>query len=465
MIKATKIGNTIVCFIKEKMYQKTFESDEQIISVYELMMNTNEKNKEEVSKLVELMSPIKTEGEIELEEEFAEKQLEAEKNAQLITWMETLSNSTVNNSDFEVKNSELFMKNIPIPIPEFLGRKFADPNLSDEERFSLTNFWRLLVLNPNAKCREDLYGFLAKNKMTITPSGCFIAYRNVNLHQEGNKAQNEFVAKEWATIISFNKNPQDYNLYAKRDKKGNITKYYSVETAKHFVNSTGSDYKEITVQVPISADGTTVDMKVNSYGQLDNDQDPHKGEVCIGNLSDLYSKLTVNDSNATIYTDGHSGQMRINIGEAVSIPRSQCDSNPEATCSRGLHAANSDWLEEGYFGNTGLAILINPMNVVACPYRDSGKLRCCEYMPVTVIDFDDDGKVIPFDCLSLDINYGKHTQAQLSDMISNAKFDYNKSQKIIPLDIDINQYKSMLFDYDKSLDVMTTIINNRVTDV
>jgi len=216
MIKATKIGNTIVCFIKEKMYQKTFESDEQIISVYELMMNTNEKNKKEVSKLIKLMSPIKTEGEIKLEEEFAEKQLEAEKNAQLITWMETLSNSTVNNSDFEVKNSELFMKNIPIPIPEFLGRKFADPNLSDEERFSLTNFWRLLVLNPNAKCREDLYGFLAKNKMTITPSGCFIAYRNVNLHQEGNKAQNEFVAKEWATIISFNKNPQDYNLYDKK---------------------------------------------------------------------------------------------------------------------------------------------------------------------------------------------------------------------------------------------------------
>ena len=49
MIKATKIGNTIVCFIKEKMYQKTFESDEQIISVYELMMNTNERNKEEVN--------------------------------------------------------------------------------------------------------------------------------------------------------------------------------------------------------------------------------------------------------------------------------------------------------------------------------------------------------------------------------------------------------------------------------
>ena len=38
-------------------------------------------------------------------------------------------------------------------------------------------------------------------------------------------------------------------------------------------------------------------------------------------------------------------------------------------------------------------------------------------------------------------------------------------KKIIPLDIDINQYKIMLFDYDRSLDAMTTIINNRITDV
>ncbi|GAF78460.1 unnamed protein product, partial [marine sediment metagenome] len=194
MIKATKIGNTIVCFIKEKMYQKTFESDEEIISVYELMMNTNENSKEEVSTLIELMTPIKTEKEQELEIEFEEKKLEAEKNAQLITWMETLSSSEVNNSNFEVKNSELFMKNIPMPIPEFLGRKFANPNLSDEEQFSLTNFWRLLALNPNTKCREDLYGFLAKNKMTITPSGCFIAYRNVDVKKEGNKKLTEFIS-------------------------------------------------------------------------------------------------------------------------------------------------------------------------------------------------------------------------------------------------------------------------------
>ena len=461
MIKATKIGNTIVCFIKEKMYQKTFESDEEIISVYELMMNTNENSVEEVSTLIELMTPIKTEKEQELEIEFEEKKLEAEKNAQLITWMETLSSSEVNNSNFEVKNSELFMKNIPMPIPEFLGRKFANPNLSDEEQFSLTNFWRLLALNPNTKCREDLYGFLAKNKMTITPSGCFIAYRNVNVKKEGNKKLTEFISKQWAQVKKWKKSPKNYGVYV-TDK----TKYSIMKIDEPFESSTGSDFKKVVVEVPISADGTTVNMGVDSYGHLDSTQDPHFGEVFVGNLADLYDNLSnQKDDNTTIYTDGWSGKMAITIGEPVSIPRNQCDSNPDATCSRGLHAANSEWLGQAYFGSTGFAILINPMNVVACPYRDSGKLRCCEYMPVTVIDFDEAGKVIAFDCLSLDIDYGKHTQAQLVDMISNSKFDYNKEHKIIPVDINFTEYQSMLYDYNRSLEDMTKIINSRITNV
>ena len=79
-----------------------------------------------------------------------------------------------------------------------------------------------------------------------------------------------------------------------------------------------------------------------------------------------------------------------------------------------------------------VAILINPMNVVACPYQDSGKLRCCEYVPVSIIEFTEDGAVIPFDAETIDIEYAEHTQEQLEEMVANNKFEYLKDQNIIP---------------------------------
>ena len=56
MIKALRIGSTIVCTIGEKMYRKQFESDADILEVYELAMNTDETNSQDVQKLLDLFS-------------------------------------------------------------------------------------------------------------------------------------------------------------------------------------------------------------------------------------------------------------------------------------------------------------------------------------------------------------------------------------------------------------------------
>ena len=43
----------------------------------------------------------------------------------------------------------------------------------------------------------------------------------------------------------------------------------------------------------------------------------------------------------------------------------------------------------------GLQVLVNPANVVAVPVIDDyGKMRCCEYFPVALIDFDANGDII-----------------------------------------------------------------------
>ena len=51
-----------------------------------------------------------------------------------------------------------------------------------------------------------------------------------------------------------------------------------------------------------------------------------------------------------------------------------------------------------YFGETGLACLVNPLDVVSVPWRSAeyGKLRCCAYLPIGVVQYNEDGHVIPY---------------------------------------------------------------------
>lgn len=99
-----------------------------------------------------------------------------------------------------------------------------------------------------------------------------------------------------------------------------------------------------------------------------------------------------------IYTDVHSGTTRIKIGEVVTMPREECDTDSSHSCSRGLHAGGAGWLKKNYFGSQGLVVLINPCDVTAVPYIDDyGKLRTCAYLPIAKAEFDDYGNVIPFE--------------------------------------------------------------------
>lgn len=103
-------------------------------------------------------------------------------------------------------------------------------------------------------------------------------------------------------------------------------------------------------------------------------------------------------SEEGVYTDHHSHTFKIKIGEMVTMPREECDCDSNVSCSRGLHASSVGWLKQNYYGNTGLACLINPADVVATPKIDNyGKLRTCAYLPIEVINYDKNEDVIPLD--------------------------------------------------------------------
>jgi len=99
-----------------------------------------------------------------------------------------------------------------------------------------------------------------------------------------------------------------------------------------------------------------------------------------------------------VYTDHHSHTFKIRIGEMVTLDRSKCDTNSANECSRGLHCASVKWLKNNYFGSQGLAVLVNPKDVVAVPHNSEyGKLRTCAYLPIKHIEYNCSGNVIPID--------------------------------------------------------------------
>lgn len=113
--------------------------------------------------------------------------------------------------------------------------------------------------------------------------------------------------------------------------------------------------------------------------------------------ADVYRESS-NPSEGTIYTDHHSGTTRIMIGRMVTLDRSKCDCDSSVECSRGLHIGGTSWLEQHYYGDVGLVCLVNPIDIIAVPWRSAeyGKLRCCAYLPIATAKYDNNGHIIPF---------------------------------------------------------------------
>jgi hypothetical protein len=442
MIKAMRVGNTIVCTIGSKMYQKVCNSNEDILNLYEKALNTNESDYNEVESLIACFEVSKTKDEERLEDE--EKKALNQKS--LIDWMDSIRN--LGDEHFEVIGIKLYMKGINITVPEFLALEFAKRRDNQEDLSAMMNFWRLCALNPDPRCREDLYKFLINNDLTLTPSGYFVAYRNVNVKNEGLRERNEFVAEQWLKIKTQKRGPKNFVVvWNYEDEEFELMHEDKWSNVNDETYEADKGYED--------EDGFWVEEW--------EEEDLYEYQ---GSLQELYVEfVNLEASEQTVYTDGYTGRMEIILGQPVKIDRKQCDANPDRTCSRGLHAANSSWLTSGYFGSVGLAVLINPMHVIAVPYTDGGKLRCCEYLPIATIEYNDEGKVIPIDTNTFELEYAEYTQEELEDLIENTPLESLKEHEIIPKEISLYAFRKTIQDLRNTLCQLTEVISNRVKNV
>jgi hypothetical protein len=439
-IKAMMVGNTMIAHINGKMYQKVVSSDEEKLSIYEMAMNTNEADKEEVAELLEIFERTKTDEEIQEEHKIKKEEKKAMGTASLLTWMEDVKEN--GDEHFEVKGIKLFMKGINITIPEFLAVDFCSRRDNEEDLNSLMNFWKLCALNKDPRCREDLYKFLMNHDMVVTPSGYFVAYRNVAIKtdenfnkKEGNKGLNDFVSKMYTKTKVQKKNVNNYDILILSDALLHNGR------EKYIRKSTGW---------------------FSAFMARDSDADYE----LVGNLGQLYENLSqVEEDTTTVYTDNHSKKMTIVIGQPVSIDRSECDADPDRTCSNGLHLGSPSFVTRGSFGQEGLICLCNPMNVVAVPYTGGEKLRCCEYLPVGVAEYSEKGRIIPLETATFEFEYATHTQKEIDKMLTTTRFESLVEHEIVPREISRATLEFIQRGLNKSLVEMNSVIASRVDKV
>lgn len=236
-----------------------------------------------------------------------------------------------------LRGSSVYMLDVSeLSIPEDFVSKIieAEERGDEQELMKFKNFWTLVSLNPDSRVRNNLFWFIRKWDMQITESGLIIAYRNADIKKEAK--------------------------YTTSQVKAIINTYYEEKYLNH--------------------------------------KDPYEEVFFIGehmkNLGEVYNEI-VNGADSPIYTDQHSHSTTITLGHPVSIPREECDADQEHSCSRGLHCGAKGWLKKNYYGTVGLMVLVNPANVVAVPTIDEyGKMRTCEYFPVAIVDFDENGDII-----------------------------------------------------------------------
>lgn len=255
-----------------------------------------------------------------------------------------------------VFGNSVYIKSVSeLTVPEDLAVALfkAEQDQDTELVQTYLNFWTLCSLNPDSRARTNLFWFLKRYGMVISKSGLFVAYRNVQLKSEGKQIKSDL-----ANFVS--------NQYSR-------VKYKLKKSPKNYF---------VGYQVDLTEDNLIVHFDKSKFKQV------------LGKLDELYTNLS-DEEVAPVYTDAHTRTFTIKIGEPVTIDRSKCDSVQENTCSRGLHVAGRTWITKGSFGNISLMVLVNPADVVAVPPDDNyGKMRCCAYYPVQLIERDEDGEII-----------------------------------------------------------------------
>ena len=249
-----------------------------------------------------------------------------------------------------------------VEMPPALAETIIEYAENDYPVEALVNFWKLCMANPNTQARDDFFGYVQRFGITITDHGYAVLYKSVAREEEADDELVNFVSQQYQKIKRWKKAP---------------SKYAVVDAAEYRPEDGAVEGYDL----------------VDCYGE--DSKDPNDVQGSLGDLQYLHDNLDdlIEETDAH-YVPHHSGGdygNKIQLGKAVPMPREECDPDINNECSYGLHVGARQYVRTFGFGSKlVLAVLVNPMNIVALPKYDSSKIRTCEYYPYSVMAIDDE---------------------------------------------------------------------------
>lgn len=299
---------------------------------------------------------------------------------------------------FSVTGNALYRQGIVLSVPEELALAYveayqnyldstSDLDFEETEEFqAIDRFWMWCSLNPNAESREDLFRFLQHHEMQITNQGMFLAYRRVVSRNAENKGLVGFVSSNYVKVkANWKKSPKSYYVY----EKDGMLQLVHMDSVSDVV---GDDY--------------TYTYK--------------------GTLEQLY--LDLPNLMQEQFTDAHTKTMDYRIGVEARIERHQGNQSNQVSCSKGLHVASKAYDYSG-FGDTAILVAVNPMDVLAVPRGEDGKLRTCAFTPVAVLEVDEENNILQDENLDFSDILFTHYEEQVNNLRSmlenNSAYELN----------------------------------------
>ncbi len=284
------------------------------------------------------------------------------------------------------ETNEVYMAGFNTPVPDTLVEVISDYHENGFPMDAITNFWKLLMLNPDTRVRTDLFDFITTHDFVLTDKGYMVVYKAVN------DVTPDTAATAFAEYVN-----RTY-LHVKKDWGTSPNKYVV--------------YRRID-------EGTWDITKKKTANKWD---EKKKGVEILGKLGELHDSLftgvvDVEDESTPLFTDMHTRTMTIKLGVPVQQDRKDCDGDYRIECSNGLHVGATRYVESFASGSSKVLVCyVNPANVVAVPQYDHSKMRCCEYFPFAIATYDD-GKIDVIEQSYFESDYCEYEVAELEKQV------------------------------------------------
>ncbi len=335
-IQAVKIGNVVNVSLNGKLHKKNCGTVAEADELFRLVLNAKDNPTEENINTIRAYLNEKT-------------------RVALLAGLEN-----------DPETGQVYLAGFNTPLPLTLIEVIKEYHENGYPLDAIMNFWKLLMLNPDVRVRQDLFDFISTHDFVLTDAGYMVVYKAV---YEKNSENMDAEAKSFAEYIS------RQVLHVKKNWKCSARKYVV--------------YKDLNTET----------WEITKRETAEGWDESEKQVEILGNLGELFDSIfnvevqENEDSNVPMFTDMYTRTMKIQLGVPVTQERKDCDADPRRDCSNGLHVGATNYVER--FANSTSKILVcyvNPANVVAVPEYDHSKMRVCEYFPFALATYEN-GKI------------------------------------------------------------------------